>query len=430
MLSRRQLFVSGLMTTGAALGPAGVLAGLTAAGPPSPIARLTSRRGEAKPIARIEREARQAKARQLSADAGLDAVILAEGTSLNYFTGVHWWGSERLFAMVLPARGAPFYVCPAFEEGRAREQLVGSTDAALADIRVWQEDQDPYELLARGLRDRHLATGRLGIEENVRYVFTDGIARAAPQAHLTSATAVTAGCRMIKSSGEIALQRLASEVTLAAYEAAYRSLKAGMSQQDISELTRLAHERLGFEGAADLVLIGESAAFPHGSTAPQVLREGSIVLMDGGCEVEGYKSDITRTFVFGRATARMNEVFATVLRAQSAALAAAKPGAACGSVDAAARGVIAAAGFGPDYRFFTHRLGHGIGLDGHEWPYLVRGNATPLKPGMTTSNEPGIYLRGEFGIRLEDEMLVTAEGAELYTPQSRSLEDPFGRAPA
>jgi Xaa-Pro dipeptidase len=430
MLSRRRFLFSGVMTAGAALGPAEALAGPASAGPPAPIARLASRRGEVKPIGRAEREARQAKARQLAADAGLDAVILAEGSSLNYFTGVRWWGSERLFAMVLPARGAPFYVCPAFEEGRAREQLAGSTDAAQADIRVWQEDQDPYDLLARGLRDRRLATGRLGIEENVRYVFTDGIARATPQAHLTSATLVTAGCRMVKSKAEIALQRLASEVTLAAYEATYRSLKAGMSQQDISELTRLAHERLGFEGAADLVLLGESAAFPHGSTAPQVLRDGSIVLMDGGCEVEGYKSDITRTFVFGRATARMNGVFATVLRAQSAALAAAKPGAACGAVDAAARDVIAAAGFGPNYRYFTHRLGHGIGLDGHEWPYLVRGNATPLKPGMTTSNEPGIYLRGEFGIRLEDEMLITADGAELYTPQSRSLEDPFGRATA
>ena len=428
MLTRRQLLTNGLTTAGG-LAASGAVAAPTAppaSNLPPAIARLSSRHGEARPIGRAEREGRQAKARELAAEAGLEAVILAEGTSLNYYTGVQWWGSERLFAMVLPARGAPFYVCPAFEEGRAREQLAGSTDPAQAELRVWQEDQNPYDLLAHGLRDRGLATGRIGIEENVRYVFADGIARAAPQLHLSSATSVTAGCRMVKSSAEIALQRLASEVTLAAYEAAYRSLKSGMSQQDISELTRLAHERLGFEGAADLVLIGESAAFPHGSTAPQVLREGSIVLMDGGCDAQGYKSDITRTFVYGRATPRMNEVFATVLRAQSAALAAAKPGAACGSVDAAARSVITGAGFGPDYRYFTHRLGHGIGLDGHEWPYLVRGNTAVLRPGMTTSNEPGIYLRGEFGIRLEDEMLVTATGAELYTPQSRSLEDPFG----
>jgi Xaa-Pro dipeptidase len=233
---------------------------------------------------------------------------------------------------------------------------------------------------------------------------------------------------MIKSPHEIALMRLAAQVTLAAYEAAYRSIRVGMTQHEVTELSRQAHDRLGFPGAADLVLIGESSAFPHGSVKPQRIAENSLVLFDGGCDVLGYKSDITRTFVLGKPTARMRSVFEVVQRAQRAALEAARPGVECGAVDAAARAVVTAAGHGPDYRTFTHRLGHGMGMDGHEWPYLVRGNATPLAAGMTTSNEPGIYLRGEFGVRLEDDMHITVDGAELFTPRSRSLEEPFAPA--
>jgi len=429
MITRRELIRSGAVAGAvAALGNGSADAGTPAAPPPPAITKLRSRRAEARPISRDERGARREQARRLMAEQGLDAIVLAEGTSLVYFAGVHWWGSERLFAAVLPARGEPFYVCPAFEEGRAREQLAAGTDAERADVRTWQEDESPYQRLADGLRDRGIAAGRVGLEENVRFVFADGIATAAPQLRLVSATPVTAGCRMIKSEHEVALMRLAAEVTLAAYEATYRSIRPGMTQSDVSQLSRLAHRQLGFEGAADLVLIGEGSAFPHGSVAPQPVREGAIVLFDGGCDVEGYKSDISRTFVLGKASARMNEVFATVLRAQSAALAAARPGVECGAIDAAARAVVTAAGFGPDYRHFTHRVGHGMGMDGHEWPYLVRGNATRLVAGMTTSNEPGIYIRGEFGVRLEDDMHVTETGAELFTPQSRSLEEPFARA--
>ena len=232
---------------------------------------------------------------------------------------------------------------------------------------------------------------------------------------------------MIKSPHEIELMRLAAKVTLAAYEATYRALKPGMTQHDVADLVEKAHRQLGFEGDA-LVLLGEFSAFPHGSVAPQFIREGTIVLIDGGCTVEGYASDITRTFVLGKASDKMKQVFDIVHRAQSAALAAAKPGAECGSVDAAARKVIIDAGYGPDYKYFTHRLGHGLGMDGHEWPYLVRGNTKKLETDMTTSNEPGIYIRGEFGIRLEDDMHVTENGAELFTPQSPSLEEPFGKA--
>ena len=394
---------------------------------PSSIAALKSLHDQAKPITREERIARQEKARQLMQANKLDAMLLAEGTSLNYFSGVRWWGGERLFAMVLPAKGAPFYVCPAFEEGRAREQLAKAPAGEEADIRTWQEDESPYLRLAQGLKDHGITTGRLGVEETMKFVFSEGIASAAPQASMVSATPITAGCRMVKSDHEIELMRLAAKVTLAAYEATYRAVKEEMTQQQIEDLVAAAHGKLGFSGGAD-VQVGEFTAFPHGSVTPQVIREGTIVLMDGGCKVEGYASDITRTFVLGKATDKMKKVFEIVHRAQSAALATARPGVECGAADAAARKVITDAGYGPDYKFFGHRVGHGMGMDGHEWPYLVRGNATRLAPNMTFSDEPGIYIRGEFGVRLEDDMHILADGAELFTPQSPSLENPFGAA--
>jgi Xaa-Pro dipeptidase len=396
--------------------------------PPS-LARLKSRKHEATPISRDERHLRLERARQLLAENAIDAMLLMSGTSLNYFTGIRWWGGERLFALVLPAKGSAFYVCPAFEEGRAREQIADAPDGEQPDVRTWQEDESPYRLVAQGLKDRGMATGKLGIEETVRFFFADGIAKAAPQLTLTSATPVTAGCRMIKSAHEIALMRLAAQVTLSAYEAVHRAMREGMTQQQVQDLIAAAYGQLGFPGEAS-VEVDEYTAYPHGSSTPQVIREGSIVMIDDGCTVEGYQSDITRTFVLGKVPEKtgdkMKKVFDIVHRAQAAALATARPGAECGAVDAAARKVIVDSGYGPDYKYFAHRLGHGMGMDGHEWPYLVRGNTTKLAANMTTSNEPGIYIRGEFGIRLEDDMHVTESGAELFTPQSPSLEDPFG----
>jgi Xaa-Pro dipeptidase len=390
------------------------------------IAQLKSLTGEAVPISVQERGERQEKARKLMRENNLSAILMTEGISLTYFTGIRWWGGERLFAMVLPAKGESFYVCPAFEEGRAREQIAKSPDGGNADVRIWQEDESPYDRVAQGLSDRGIANGAVGLEEAVKFLFSDNLRKTASTATFASATPVTAGCRMIKSPHEIELMRLASKVTLIAYDATYRSLKPGMTQQDVEDMIEAAHRKLGFEGGAD-VQVGEFSAFPHGSVTPQVIREGAIVLIDGGCKVEGYTSDISRTFVLGNATDKMEQVFAIVYRAQSAALAAAKPGAECGSVDAAARQVITDAGYGPDYKYFKHRVGHGMGMDGHEWPYLVRGNATKLQPGMTFSDEPGIYIRGEFGVRLEDDMHITENGAELFTPQSPSLENPFGK---
>jgi len=430
MISRRKFLEVGGATAGitaashARLGAAAAAVDDTSL-PPS-ITQLQSRKSEASPITREERQVRQERARKLMTENGLDAVVLMEGTSLRYFTGIRWWGGERMFALVLPAKGGAFYVCPSFEEDRAREQLANAPDGQNAEVRTWREDANPYALLNDGLRDRGIVGGKIGIEESIRYLFVNGIAMNAPQAKLAIATPVTAGCRMIKSAHEIALMKLASQVTLTVYEAVYRALHEGMTQRDVGNLIDKAYERMGFAGGAS-VMVGESSALPHGSTAPQVIREGSIIMIDDGCTVEGYQSDITRTFVLGKATEKMKTVFKIVKEAQSAALKAARPGVECGSVDAAARKVITDGGYGPDYKYFSHRLGHGLGMDGHEWPYLVLGNQTKLEANMTTSNEPGIYIRGEFGIRLEDDMHITEDGAELFTPQSLSLEDPFGK---
>jgi Xaa-Pro dipeptidase len=446
MISRRRFFKAGGAAAGVAM--AHPLLASRATGksddsslPPS-LARLKSRKSEPVPITREERHGRQERARKLMSENALDAIVLMggseaqgnendEGTSLRYFTGIRWWGGERLFALVLPAKGAAFCVCPAFEEGRAHEQISRPPNDLSADVRTWQEDENPYQRVAQGLKELGIASGNLGIEETVRFMFSDGIAKAAPQITLASATPVTSGCRMIKSESEIALMRLAAQVTLAAYEAVYHALREGLTQPQVKDLIAAAYEQLGFPGEAN-VQFGEYSALPHGSTTPQVIREGSIVMLDDGCTVEGYQSDITRTFVLGKAPEqagdKMKKVFDIVHRAQAAALATARPGMECGTVDVAARKVITDAGYGPDYKYFSHRLGHGIGMDMHEWPYLVRGNPTKLQSNMTTSNEPGIYIPGEFGIRLEEDMLVTENGAELFTPQSPSLEDPFGKA--
>jgi len=404
---------------------AAVLSGLPLAEPlPPPIAALKSMRGPVHPITTSEREQRLERARQLMRENKIDALFLAGGTSLSYFTGVRWGNSERMFATVVPVNAKSFCVCPAFEEGRAREQLnMGPLESA--DVLTWHEDESPYRLLAAGLQNAKIAAGTLGMEERTPFVFADSLAQASPGTRITSATPVTAGCRMIKSDHELELMKIANSATLAVYEAVFHALSPGITTQQASALINAAYGQVGFRGEASFE-VGAYSALPHGSVAPQVIREGVPVIMDDGCTVEGYQSDITRTFVLGKASAKMKEVFDIVHRAQRGALDAARPGVACQAVDAAARKVIADAGFGPDYKFFSHRVGHGIGMDGHEWPYLVRGNTLPLAPGMTFSDEPGVYIPGEFGVRLEDDMYITRDGAQLFTPQSPDLEHPFG----
>jgi Xaa-Pro dipeptidase len=431
MLSRRKfLGTSSLALAGAACGtpsrsPVQAAATPSATKLPPSIGALTAMTSQAVPISVAERRGRLDRARTLMGDNRLDAIILAGGTSLVYFTGMHWGNSERLTCVVIPRQGEAFIVTPKFEEERTLEQARTGPLGSGTRVLTWEEDQSPYQLVAQELRSAALTTGTVGVEETVKYVFVDGIATASPALHLTSATPVTAGCRMVKDAHEVALMRLANQVTLKAYEAVYHALQPGMTQDDAATLIAAAYGRLGFRGDAT-VQVGKYSALPHGSATPQTIREGTIIMIDDGCTVEGYQSDITRTFVLGKATDKMKRVFDIEHAAQTAALKAARPGVEAQSVDAAARKVIEDAGYGPGYKFFAHRVGHGIGMDGHEWPYLVRGNTLRLRAGMTFSDEPGIYIPGEFGMRLEDDMHITEAGAELFTPQSPSLENPFG----
>jgi Xaa-Pro dipeptidase len=372
------------------------------------------------PISDDERRARIAKAQRLMAENKIDAMVLEGGTSMNYFTGTRWGNSERTFAVVIPAKGELAWVTPGFEEERARELIKFGTD-----IRAWQEDESPYHVIANILRDRK-ATGRVGMEERLRFFVYDGVRHELPRTDFTTATPITAGCRMIKSPSEIALLKKANEITLQAIGESFKSMKEGMTTQELGSTYATAVRRLGGISDGALVIFGKYTAFPHGSVQPQRLKDGDVVLVDAGCTVEGYVSDVTRTTVFGTPTQRMRDVWDVEKRAQNAALAAAQIGATCESVDAAARKVITDAGFGPDYKVpgLPHRTGHGIGMDGHEWTNFVRGNKTKIQPGMCFSDEPTIVSYGEFGIRLEDCLHITDNGPVMFTPQSPSIQQP------
>lgn len=398
---------------------------------PAAIAALPNLSSQARPFTNDERLARIERAKQLMAGVKIDAIVLANSAaSSRYFADVSLNGGERFWALVIPARAKPFLVCPAFEEGRAREMLDAGPLGKSAEVLVWQEDESPYLALGAGLKDRGLTSGTIGLDENMKFVFVDGIRSANPHLKLVVATPVTAGCRMIKDAHEIECLRLASRATLLVYRAVAQSLAPGMTTPDVHALIAAAYQRAGFDGEASLN-VDEFTAVPHGSRKPQVLREGSILMLDDGCLVEGYTSDITRTFVLGKATDKMKRVFDLVKSAQTAALHTARPGALAADVDAAARKVIVDGGYGPGFTYFTHRVGHGLGMEGHEWPYFVKNNmygwdrAPHLEAGNVLSDEPGIYIRGEFGVRLEDDLLVTESGAELMTPQSPSIEDAF-----
>ncbi len=384
---------------------------------PRPIAALRSRREEAPPpITEEERAGRRARARELMAGADVDALFVEPGASLSYFADVRWGRSERTFGLLLPRRGEPVVICPAFEKERAEASTGGRFE-----IRVWQEDESPFARIGAVMRERGRAAGRLALEESTRYFVARGIARDAGALDIVSGDPVTHRCRGVKSAHEVEIMRFANRITLEAVEAAFASLSEGVTQRELGRWVRAGFERLGFGGGWVLPLIGESSAYPHGSDNPAPLKEGDVVLVDAGTSVHGYQADVTRTTAYGTPSAEARTVFGVVREAQARALEFAAPGRTCGEVDAVARKVVADAGYGAGFEHFTHRLGHGIGIEGHEWPYLVGNSRVVLEPGMTFSDEPGIYQYGKFGVRLEDIIVITETGAEMLTPPAGPL---------
>ncbi|MEN9697023.1 MAG: Xaa-Pro dipeptidase [Bacteroidota bacterium] len=376
------------------------------------------------PITVAERKQRIAKAQELMAREKMDAIFLEGTTSCFYFTGMNWGQSERTFGVVIPAKGALVYICPKFEEDRAKELIKSEFGT---EIRCWEEHESPYALILSAVKDRGVQYHRIGMEERVRFFIANGVKKLATGFDIVDATPITAGCRMIKSNAEIALMQIANDVTIEAYKMAFPSVRPGMSQSELSANISGAFRKLGFSGGA-MVIVGKYSALPHGSIAPQIIQEGDIVLVDGGTSCEGYASDISRTIVVGKPTQRQVDIWNLEKQAQDAAFAAIKIGAPCEVVDAAARGVIEKAGFHKNYKLpgLPHRTGHGIGLEGHEWTNFVKGNKTPIQVGMCFSNEPTISIPGEFGIRLEDCLYIAEDGPHFFTKQSVSIEQPFG----
>lgn len=368
------------------------------------------------PISESEREQRRDKAQRLMKQLGYSAMLIEPGANMLYFTGIEWGRSERLFALILPQSGKGIVIAPAFEQGRAADQVNGRFD-----IRVWQEDENPEALVASVLKDWGSATGKLAVDGSARTFVYNQMSLAAPALALVTAESVTNACRGIKTAHEIEIMRYANQITVDAYRAALKTLRVGMTQAELAKNVLDGFVKAGAPGGFALVLFGESSAYPHGLPKPRSLEENQVVLIDGGTSVHGYQSDITRTTVFGTPSPEAQKVFDIVHEAQRRALAFAAPGRKCGEVDGVARKVVTDAGYGPDFRTFTHRLGHGIGMEGHEWPYLVRGSQIVLEPGMTFSDEPGIYQYGKFGIRLEDIMAITENGAQMLTQPQTSL---------
>ncbi|HEX8238941.1 MAG TPA: Xaa-Pro peptidase family protein [Allosphingosinicella sp.] len=410
----RRGFVLGAMAAGATLAAP---SRLLAAEP-----ELKPMAGDVAPIGAAERLQRLEKARRLMRRHGLGSILVEPGASLDYFTGIQWWRSERLTAVLIPAEGEPIVFTPFFEEPSVRESLT-----IPAEVRTWQEDENPLALVAGALRDRKVANRPVGIEETVRFFAVDGLRRAMPRVAIRNAAPVVRGCRMIKSPAELALMQKAADITVAAFRYAHKRTEKGMTPQDIDALIAKATRAMGGSYDGGLILLGEASAYPHGSGKPQQVREGEVVLLDCGCSVHGYQSDISRTFVFGEPSREQRKVWDQVHRGQQIAFPAARLGAPAGSVDDAVRRQYEAWGYGPRYKLpgTPHRTGHGIGMEGHEPVNLVHGETTALAPGMCFSNEPGIYLPGRFGIRLEDCFHMTEAGPRWFSTPPPSIDRPF-----
>ena len=429
MAQNRRNFLSTALLTAGTLGLGGkVLANDSAKryaiDLPKSIEDLAPMKEGVVPITVEERKQRIAKAQAIMEQEKIDAIFLEGTVSCFYFTGMRWGQSERTFGVVIPAKGPIAYVCPKFEEDRAMELL----NPVFGDeVRCWEEHESPYALIFNIIKDRGTKYKKIGMEERVRFFIADGVKKLATGFEIVDATPVTAGCRMYKTKSELALMQYSSDVTIKAYQAAFATIRPDMSQSEFSGNISAAFRKLGYSGGAS-VQVGKYSALPHGSITPQVIREGDIVMVDGGTSVEGYASDITRTIVVGKPSQRQIDVWNIELEAQNAAFAAIKIGAPCEVVDAAARAVIEKAGFKTNYKLpgLPHRTGHGIGLEGHEWTNFVKGNKTPLAVGMCFSNEPTISIPGEFGIRLEDCLYIAEDGPHYFSKQSISIEQPFG----
>ncbi|MGZ3404173.1 MAG: M24 family metallopeptidase [Phenylobacterium sp.] len=386
-------------------------------------AALTSMTKAARPITVEERRQRFARLQKGMAERGVGAMIIESGSSLDYFTGVQWHRSERTTAAVIPVKGETVIVTPAFEEPSVRETL-----AIGGEVRPWDEHESPFARIVGVLKDRSVMAGPIAFESTTRLFIVDGVRDAGAGAYsVVSGDALVKAVRLIKSPAELALMQSANDVTLAALRHVHANVHVGMTPAEIGALMTSATVALGGAPEFGLVLINEASAYPHGSHQKQTLREGSTILMDVGCTVYGYQSDISRTWVMGEPSPKQRKVWATVKKGQELALATAQLGVPVGAIDDAVRGFYEKEGWGPGYHLpgLSHRTGHGIGLDGHEPPYLVHGDATPLAPGMCFSDEPGIYIPGEFGIRLEDCWHMTLDGPKLFTPLARSIEDPI-----
>jgi Xaa-Pro aminopeptidase len=390
----------------------------------SDIEGLTDITSNAKPITAKERRARIEKAQSLMKAQNIAAILIEPGAAMDYFSGIKWWRSERLTALIIPQKGDVAVVTPFFEKPSVLESL-----AIGDDVRVWQEHESPFDVVAGILKSRGITSGNIGFESSVRYFVVTGVSRALPNINIVPAEPVTLGCRMYKTASELALMHKANEITLRAYEFVFNNLELGMSQQDVKSLMNNAQQRLGGSGAWCLALFNDASAYPHGTNAAQTIKEGSVILLDSGCSVHGYQSDISRTLVFGKASQKVQDVWHTVREGQNVAFAAAKVGEPAGKVDDAVRRYYASKGYSKDYELpgLSHRTGHGIGMEGHESVNFVRGENTPLRKGMCFSNEPGIYIPGEFGVRLEDCLYMTETGPAYFTEPPESLAKPLGK---
>lgn len=391
------------------------------------LATLTDMTQDIKPISAAEYQQRIDKAQRLMTQHGIDAIYLNAGTNLYYFTGTRWYASERMVGAILPAQGNLTYIAPHFEVDTLTLYM-----AVKSDVVAWHEHECPYQLFVNTLANMGIKEGRVGIDESTAFFITNGIEEITNSLSLVSAKAITAGCRMQKSTSEIHLLQRAKDMTMAVHKAVAQILREGISTQEVTQFIDQAHRKVGAKSGSYfcIVLFGEDSSYPHGVKNPKALAKNDVVLIDTGCQLEGYNSDITRTYVFGTANTRQRQVWQHEKDAQLAAFNAAKIGVACGNVDVAARSYLIEQGYGPDYNLpgLPHRTGHGIGLDIHEWPYLVQSDATPLAQGMCFSNEPMLCIPGEFGIRLEDHFFMTDEGPKWFTQPSHSIDDPFGLA--